>query len=89
MLVLLILVVGIVVGIKLFPAKLKKLNERVQVISISLLIFAMGVSLGSKPDFFKELYSLGFESLILTIVPMVLSIILVFYLTERFMKHEK
>lgn len=54
-----------------------------------LLIFAMGVMLGEKENFFEELSSLGFTSFLFFLLPTGFSIILVYYLTKVFMKKEK
>ncbi len=86
MIVLLILMVGIIIGLKWFPLKWKRWNERVQIITTAVLIFTMGVSLGSKPNFIRELRTLGWNSLVLAIIPITFSILLVFVLTKRFMK---
>lgn len=83
--VLFILMIGILIGFKCFPQKWKKWNGRIQVGSTAVLIFIMGVSLGSRPDFFKELTTLGWDSMILAIIPIAFSIVLVYILTKRFM----
>ena len=86
MTVLIMLMIGIVIGFKFFPVKWRKWNERIQVISTAVLIFIMGVSLGSKPNFIKEVITLGGDSLVLAIIPIAFSILLVYVLTKRFME---
>ena len=84
--VLLMLMIGILIGLKLFKEKWKKWNERIQVMSTALLIFTMGVSLGSKPNFIKEFIIFGGDSLVLAIIPIAFSILLVYVLTKSFME---
>ena len=40
--VLIFMLIGIILGLKWFPTKYKKWNERIQVMSISILIFLSG-----------------------------------------------
>ena len=49
----------------------------------------MGVMLGKKDNFFEELSSLGLTSFLFFLVPTVLSVILVYCLTQKFMKGDK
>lgn len=76
-------------GAKFFPIKLKKWNEKLQIILIAILIFAMGISLGSREDFIHELLTLGLDSLILALIPMILSALLVYVLTKKFFDKNK
>lgn len=86
MIVLIILLIGMLIGIKWFPIKWKKINERLQVISIAFLIYLMGVTLGSRPNFLKELITLGYESLVLAVLPILFSIVIVYQITKGFKK---
>ncbi len=80
------MVIGIVIGFKWFPLKLKKWNERIQIISISVLIFLMGVTLGSRPNFLRDFVQLGVESLLLAFLPIIFSVLFVYYITKYFFK---
>ena len=51
-----------------------------------LLIFSMGVMLGQKENFLSELSSLGLKSFLFFLIPTLVSIILVYILTKRFME---
>ena len=51
----LIMFAGVLVGATVFPARLKVWNSRLQVAMTALLIFTMGVGLGSRPGFLAEL----------------------------------
>lgn len=82
---LLVMCLGILAGRWLFPEKYRKLNERLQMVCTIVLIFCMGVTLGSRENFLEELKSLGVESLIFFFIPTALSIALVFLATRRLM----
>ena len=75
--ILIVMCIGILVGRLPLLRRMKKKNEGLSLLCTFLLIFAMGVMLGEKENFFEELSSLGF------------SMILVYYLTKVFMKKEK
>ncbi|OON97338.1 MAG: hypothetical protein ATN36_03745 [Epulopiscium sp. Nele67-Bin005] len=77
--------VGIIVGYKFFPEKYHNHNSKLQFASITVLVFCMGVILGSRPNFFAELLSLGYKSLILAIFPILGSIILVYIGSEKWL----
>ena len=55
----LIMCAGVLVGATVFPARLKVWNSRLQVAMTALLIFTMGVGLGSRPGFLAELGEMG------------------------------
>lgn len=89
MLVEIIMFVGVLIGYFFSPKKFAGFNARLQMVCTAVLIFSMGVSLGSRESFFEELAELGFESAIFSIVPVIFSVIAVFLLTKRFMKPKK
>ena len=82
MLILGIFAVGILVGYRWFPEKLKRPNSVLQLLCIAALVFCMGVMLGSREHFWSELGRLGLDSLLLAVVPMAFSAVLVFFLTR-------
>jgi len=53
------------------------------------LIFSMGVSLGSRPNFFEEIASMGLKSFVFAIVAIAFSVIAVYVLTEKFFPKEE
>ena len=62
-------------------------RKRVNLLTLYFsLNFFDGSYVGKKENFFEELSSLGWSSLLLFLIPTILSIILVFFLTEIFMK---
>lgn len=87
--ILIFMLIGVLIGRFCFPKKLKKLNEKMQVFMTMLLIFAMGVMLGRRENLIHELSSLGFKSLIFCLIPIILSTIIVYFLTERFFDRDK
>lgn len=87
--ILIFMLIGVLIGRFCFPKKLKKLNEKMQVFMTMLLIFAMGVMLGRRENLINELSSLGFKSLVFCLIPMILSTIIVYFLTERFFDRDK
>ena len=84
----LIMCAGVAVGAAVYPVKLKKWNERLQLVVTALLIFTMGVSLGSRPGFLDEMGTMGLDSLIFALVPILLSVAVVYPLS-RFMDRKK
>ena len=86
MLTLLIMAAGVLIGMRWFPPSLQKYNSILQTLCTSLLIFSMGVSLGSRPEFFSELRAIGLYSLLFAGVSILLSTIVVFLLTKWFME---
>ena len=79
---------GVLAGFLAFPQRLQPLNVRIQVLCTAVLIFSMGVSLGSRPDFFPSLKTIGIQSLTLAVLPILLSVAVVYPLTQRFFDTE-
>lgn len=87
--IILIMVVGVLLG-HWFPERHKKKNEYFQIICTTLLIFSMGVTLGSRENFIQDLRSLGLQSLLFCLIPAIFSLLLVFVLSRRFLEnHQK
>ena len=87
--VIIIMCVGILVGKFLFPAKWKRINEFLQTVCTLLLIFSMGVLLGSRENFLRELTSLGFQSILFFLIPSVFSVVAVYPLTKIFLDKKR
>lgn len=77
------------VGLKWFPEKWNKVNINIQLAATILLIFSMGVSLGSRPNFFAEIASMGLKSFTFAAVAILFSVIAVYVLTEKFFPKEE
>lgn len=80
-----VMCLGVIIGRWIFPEKYKKLNERLQTMCTIILIFCMGVTLGSRDNFLSELKSLGVQSFLFFFIPTSLSVVLVFACTRRLM----
>lgn len=80
-----IMCLGVLVGATIFPKGLKPLNSFLQTAATALLIFTMGVSLGSRPNFLSELAEIGLQSLALAAVPTVLSVAVVYPLSRKYL----
>ena len=78
--------VGMVFGLKFFPDKYQKINGLLQFIFIAVLIFCMGAALGGNPLFFVELHKLGFKALVFAVIPIVFSVLAVYFVTKRVFK---
>lgn len=86
MAILMVMAVGILIGFTCFPIQWSKPNAWLQLVCTAVLIFCMGVSLGSRPDFFSELAELGMDSLVFSLVPIAISVLVVYILTKKFME---
>lgn len=83
--ILIVMVAGVVVGATVFPERLKGLNEKLTLAATALLIFSMGVLLAGRDAFLDELGAVGWSSLLFCLVPVVLSTIAVYALTNLFL----
>jgi len=81
--ILIIMGIGIFIGLKFFPDKYKKKNEKMQMVCTILIIFSMGVMLGRRENFLQEITSLGLTSFLYFF-----SILIVYLLTRLFMKNK-
>ena len=84
-----IMCLGVLVGKFFFPEGWKRINEILQTVCTVLLIFAMGVMLGSREDFVSEITSLGMQSIIFILIPTVFSVIAVYPLTRLFLEKRR
>lgn len=89
MLILAVMAVGAVIGFFLFPDKKLKWSQRTQFVCTYLLIFSMGVILGSRENFMAELLRLGFNSLMFAVISIIFSVIVVYFLTKRFFYNKR
>ena len=83
--ILIFLLIGMVIGSKWFPEKWNKLNINIQLVATLVLIFSMGVSLGSRPDFINEIVNMGVRSFIFSILAIGGSIAVVYPLTRKYL----
>ena len=83
--ILIVMCLGMLLGRLKGIRKFKKQNGYVSLTCTFVLIFSMGVMLGGKENFFGEISSLGMKSFLFFLLPTVLSIVLVYILTQKFM----
>lgn len=86
--ILIVMFAGVLIGNRFFPPKYKKMNERLQVICTALLIFTMGISMGQRENFLRELASMGWISFLFFLFPAVVSTIFVYFLSKWFLKRK-
>ena len=84
-----IMCLGVLVGKFFFPEGWKRINEILQTVCTVLLIFAMGVMLGSREDFVSGITSVGMQSFIFFLIPSVFSVIAVYPLTRLFLEKRR
>ena len=89
MVILTIMAIGMLIGGWIFPQKWHTYNNKLQVVSIVILIFCMGVNLGSSDDFMSQLRRMGVKGFIFAIIPILLSVGVVYLLTKHLMKERK
>ena len=87
--IIIIMCIGILAGHFIVPKKLKHWNQRISFFCTLLLIFSMGVILGQRENFLKDLISLGMVSFLFFLIPVSLSILSVYILTKRFMEKKE
>lgn len=87
--VIIIMCAGILVSKIFFPIKWKRINELLQLICTLLLIFSMGVMLGSREDFLDTITTLGSQSILFFLIPSVFSVIAVYPLTKKVLNDKK
>ena len=90
--IIIVMAIGILIGMFFFPKKNKICLNIVkigQTTATLILIFSMGALLGGKDNFLNDLVNLGFTSFILFLIPTLFSIILVYFLTEKFLYKRK
>lgn len=59
-------------------------NNKIQLISVALIIFIMGINLGSMENFVQKMIMLGGQSFIFAIIPTLFSIIIVYVFSKLF-----
>ena len=87
--VIIVMCLGVLAGKFFFPLRLKQINELLQTICTLLLIFSMGVLLGSRENFLRELAALGSQSFLFFLIPSLFSVIAVYPLTRIFLNKQR
>ena len=83
--VLIVMCLGIIAGRFIITNSAKKWSELMSLICTFILILSMGIKLGKNENFLSDLSTLGLSSLLFFLIPTVLSIVIVFILTKKFM----
>ena len=87
--VIIVMCLGVLAGKFFFALRVKQISELLQTICTLLLIFSMGVLLGSRENFVQEITTLGFQSVLFFLIPSVFSVIIVYPLTRIFLDTRK
>lgn len=87
--VMILMLLGVFVGYRWFPERWGKVNANIQVVCIALLIFSMGVKLGSRENFLSELTQLGWKSLLFALTSILFSVLFVYFFSEKWIKKAK
>ena len=87
--VIIVMCLAVLAGKFFFPLRLQRINELLQTICTLLLIFSMGVLLGSRENFVQEITTLGFQSILFFLIPSVFSVIFVYPLTRIFLDNRR
>lgn len=66
--------------------KQKKINSKVQQLAVVFLLFSMGISVGANKSVVANLKNIGASALTFAILTSLFSILLVFVVTNKFMK---
>lgn len=89
MLVTFIMFIGVYLGYRFNVYKYLKTNSYLQLACTAFLIFTMGVKLGNRDNLIDELATMGYDSIVLAVLPIVFSIVVVYILSECFLKHKE
>ncbi len=76
---------GIGIGLTVFPKKWLKGNDWVQTAGICLTLFSMGASVGSSPTFLEDLRTAGLQAVVFALATIGGSVLVV-WLLSRFLK---
>ncbi len=78
--------------VKFRPAFVKgfsSANNKLQLICVALIIFIMGINIGTMNDLAGKLASMGLKSVVFAIVPTLFSALLVYALSRKFIVRQK
>ncbi len=83
-------IMGMIIGrfVKKKPA-IHKFNEKLTMLAIFLLLFLLGVSVGINPDIIKNLPSIGFQAIFLSLGAISGTLLLAWGVVKLFFKDER
>lgn len=74
---------GILIGIfKIFPEKHLGLNGKIQILSLIILLFTMGASIGANKDLLSNISTMGIKALMFAVLTSVFSIGILYLFTK-------
>ncbi len=74
---------GIVFGIYIkWTDSLKKINSKFQVLGLTVLLFFMGVSIGSNPEIISNLSLIGLKAITFSLLTVIFSVLTIFTVTH-------
>ncbi len=83
--ILLIMFIGVLIARKWGSPKYKKVFEYLQLGATLLLVFALGASLGKMENLAQQIRVFGVDSLFLSIIPIIGSVLVVWWLSACFL----
>lgn len=84
------LLIGILIGsFKVIPKKYLKLNSKFQLFALILLLFSMGISIGSNKEMFSLINTLGLQAVSFSIMTIVFSTLVLHLITNLFFNTEE
>ena len=87
--VLIVMLIGICLGLTIFPKKWAKANVRMQLVFVLLILISMGMGLGGNAHFFENLKEAGLQALGFSLSTIGGSVLLVYLLAKRFLIKKK
>ena len=74
---------GIVLGIFIkWTDSLKKINSKFQILGLTILLFFMGVSIGSNPEIINDLSLIGLKAVTFSLSTVLFSVMTIFTITH-------
>ena len=81
--------IGLLIGCKVFPSKFLKVNSLIQLICLSIILFSLGLSLGSEERFLSQIKDVGIEAFFYAVLAILGSVGVVYLFTRCFLKGSK
>ena len=87
--IILALALGFIIGYKkFFSAKVLKINGKLQTVWLILLIFSMGISIGSNDEIISDIPILGLKAFLFAVATVIGSVVIV-YLFSKFLDNKE
>lgn len=82
------ILIGLLIGFFIFPKKYLKINNIISQISVCLLLFSMGVTLGGGKNFINDIKSSGTIAFLFALFGILFSVLLVYLVVKFLLKKE-